>query len=202
MSISSEVINYLESSDIGLKVNTIQILEQLLDDSHEVEVISSPRNLELIINLLKEQKLSHLACNLLTNLIAVDISILERINIINILAILESYLTVSEENISTYLMLLSNITLTENNSSLVSNYFFMESSPKHKNIEAILIEFLAITQVPTTSGPDINWNDTDPWQYMSNVICNLSREELSRNFFFQRSNNFRALLPHVRSLLI
>jgi len=188
----AEVTPFLQSNRIDLKLSSIELLLQLSENPDEIAKMAEKYFLELICKCLSCKDATLKTLQLLTNIVASNISFVENLDYGFLINSAESILS-TEENINAFLMLLANLTLSNEFCE-----FFSSEDVLAREVLLRLVKSFIDYNVSKESELIIDWENIDKWQYMSSVICNLSKEQQGRNIFLNPSHNFsKEFIIHV-----
>ena len=192
----TEVTPFLQSNRNDLKISSIELLLQLSENPDEVSKMTEKNFLNLICNCLSCKEVSLKTLQLLTNIVASNVSVGSNLDYLLLINTAKSILSV-EENINTFLMLLSNLTL-----SAEFCRFLCSDDASVRDILLYLVNCFLNYDVIKESESSTDWELFDKWQYMSSVICNLTQEQQGREIFLQPSYNFsKEFIVHVTTHL-
>lgn len=186
-----EVLGYLNDDKLDVKNEAVKILAQLVDDT-TVDLFYENEHFSKLVDCVANHCSADLVQNcaiLLINIVAEKMPpAVEGAKLAEIMCGVLKNNTVNDR-INMYLMLLANLTVSEDIcATLVQNsleylQFFMEKYLDYN---------------PEQESDVIDYSDIDPWQFFSNVLCNICRLEQGRKFVLNKtSENMSRLLTQV-----
>lgn len=192
----SELIPLLASERTDVRLQCLQIAAQIVDSTNVTELCEK----SVFSNILSALDVADLrihAVTLIINLIAEGGEIQETKLIMEKMIDFLTATDCPQSSINLYLILLTNITISEELCEHCITYF-----TKTESSQVLIDNFLAYNP-QTVEGDEIldDYTESDVWQYFSSVLCNLCRLESGRRLILAVSTgNMAGCLKQVSTL--
>eukprot|EP01041_Mallomonas_annulata_P003186 gene3186-6283_t len=192
-----ELISFLSSDRLDLRQKALEILVERVDaESLLQHSLDISEYLHKLCYCLGDLETAVDSSKLIINILAERTDAVKLINIEPVINCILNLLQKDLKNTNIYLMLLSNVTVDERVTSVFVSHSIsklcLDSDLSYLSyMFNMFLEYnLSIESSTEEINGDFLWDTIDPWQYFSNVICNISRIDEGRKYIIQRSNNY------------
>mmetsp|Transcript_9046 Transcript_9046/g.13594 ORF Transcript_9046/g.13594 Transcript_9046/m.13594 type:complete len:383 (-) Transcript_9046:52-1200(-) len=188
----TEIFPFLDSDDSNVKSQALTILASVVNETNSSEFCQS-NYISKILDCFNNSELCIQTATLLTNIVACGGEFDGKITIEKVMEILSRDL--NNESIDIYLMLLTNLTTSEDISDK-----FISTCNKHAPILQQMIDKFLDYNPQLVEGPGVEFSEIDKWQHFASILCNICRLENGRTLLLDRStDNMSRLTRQIRS---
>lgn len=195
----NELIEFLKGSRNDLKEEVLKIILNIINEIN-YNYFNTNEIITLLLTLFKNNNNFKVYISNIFSLIIAEggqlfnskeilkVILNELLEIITINNINNSLIITNKELINSYLSLLTNLTINEEN-----NEVFVEEILLDNKLNLLLEHFLDYN--PQAESNEItDYQIFDPWQHFASILCNICRQEKVQLFLLNRSHNYLQLL--------